>query len=77
MGYLKGKRSLMIFDRHVNLRQYRTILFVWLRREIFRQFVRKCCRQARACQNIFVQDDGKYPSKRAEKAIAVNCAVLP
>ena len=57
--------------------QYRTILFVWLRREILRQFVRKCYRQARACQNIFVQDGGKYPSKRAEKAIAVNCTVLP
>jgi hypothetical protein len=24
-----------------------------------------------------VQDDGKYASKRATKAIAVNCAVLP
>jgi len=24
-----------------------------------------------------VQDDGKYASKRAAKAIAVNCAVLP
>ena len=28
-----------------------------------------------ACQAKFVQDDGKYASKRAAKAIAVNCEV--
>ena len=59
------------------LRQYRIIIFVRLRRQIFRQIVQIERRQADACQAKFVQYGGKDASKRAEKALAGNCAVLP
>ncbi|MEG0941980.1 MAG: hypothetical protein RSE64_08795, partial [Oscillospiraceae bacterium] len=61
----------------VNLRQYRTILSAALRSQIFCQLVHKWCSRAVARQDIFVQDVGKYASKDALKASAVNCAVLP
>ena len=59
------------------LRQYRIIIVVRLRRQIFRQVVQIERRRAYARQAKFVQDDGKDASKRAAKALAVNCAVLP
>ena len=48
-----------------------------LRRQIFRQIAQIECRQAGACQTKSVQYGGKYASKCAAKALAVNCAVLP
>ena len=59
------------------LRQYRIIIVVRLRSQIFRQIVQKRRRRADARQGVFVQDGGKSASKRAAKAAAVNCAVLP
>ena len=59
------------------LRLYRIIIVVRLRSQIFRQIVYIECRQAGACQAKFAQDGGKYASKRAAKAKAVNYAVLP
>ena len=59
------------------LRQHRIIIVVRLRSQIFRQIVQIERRWADAHQAKFVQDDGKYASKRAAKALAVNCAVLP
>ena len=59
------------------LRLYRIIIAVRLRSQIFRQIVQKFCRHTNVCQEISVQDDGKYASKRAAKTAAVNCAVLP
>ena len=59
------------------LRQHRIIIVVRLRSQIFRQIVQIECRWADAHQAKFVQDDGKYASKRVAKALAVNCAVLP
>ena len=48
-----------------------------LRRQIFRQVVQIERRRADARQAKFVQNDGKDASKRAAKALAANCAVLP
>ena len=59
------------------LRPHRIIIVVRLRSQIFRQIVQKFCRHTNVCQEISVQDDGKYASKRAAKATAANCAVLP
>ena len=59
------------------LRQYRIIIVVRLRSQIFRQVVQIERRRAVTRQVKFVQDDGKYASKRAAKAAAGNCAVLP
>ena len=59
------------------VRQHRIIIVVRLRRQIFRQIVQIERRRAGARQAKFVQDDGKYASKRMAKALAVNCAVLP
>ena len=59
------------------LGQYRIIIVVRLRRQIFRQVVQKFRRHTNVCQEIYVQDNGKDASKRAAKAPAVNCAVLP
>ena len=59
------------------LRQHRIIIVVRLRSQIFRQIVQIERRWADAHQAKFVQDDGKYASKRAAKALDVNCAVLP
>lgn len=50
-----------------NLRQYRIIIAVRLRRQIFRQIVLKRRRRANARQGVLVQYDGKYASKRAAK----------
>jgi hypothetical protein len=44
-------------------RQHRTKIVRQMRRQIFCQIVQKSCRQAIACQRIFVQDDGKYASR--------------
>ena len=59
------------------LRQYRIIIVVRLRSQIFRQVVQKFRRHTNVCQEISVQDDGKDAKGRAAKAPAVNCAVLP
>ena len=48
-----------------------------LRRQIFRQVVQIERSRADARQARFVQNDGKDASKRAAKALAANCAVLP
>ena len=45
--------------------------------QIFRQIVQIERRRASARQAKFVQYGGKYASKRAAKAVAGNCAVLP
>ncbi len=44
---------------------------------VFRQIVQIKRRRADARQTKFVQYDEKYASKRATKATAGNCAVLP
>ncbi|MCI5669275.1 MAG: hypothetical protein MR291_11030, partial [Oscillospiraceae bacterium] len=44
---------------------------------VFRQIVQLRRRRAFARQGVVVQYGGKYASKRAAKALAVNCAVLP
>ena len=67
----------VLFIGIINLRQHRIIIFVRLRSQIFRQIVQKRRRRADARQVDFVRYDGKYASKRTEKALAVNCAVLP
>ena len=63
--------------RDAVLRQYRTILMVRLRRQIFRQSKQKSARIVDPIRRIFVTNDGKDASKRAIKASAANCAVLP
>jgi hypothetical protein len=45
------------------LGQHRTKIVRQMRRQIFCQIVQKSCRQAVACQRIFVQDDGKYAGR--------------
>jgi hypothetical protein len=62
---------------HIDLRQHRTIIVVRLRSQIFRQIVQRGRRKAGALLGRIVQDDGKYASKRAAKALAANCAALP
>ena len=57
--------------------QYRIIIVVRLRSQVFRQIVQKFRRHTNVCQEISVQGDGKDASKRAAKALAANCAVLP
>ncbi|MGN0655472.1 MAG: hypothetical protein ACI4KR_01640 [Ruminiclostridium sp.] len=66
-----------IVAEQFDLRQYRIIIVVRPRSQIFRQIVQKFRRHTNVCQEISVQDDGKDASKRAAKAPAVNCAVLP
>ncbi len=61
----------------VLLRQYRIIIVVRLRSQIFRQIVQKRRRRVDARQGVFVQYGGKDASKRMTKALAGNCAVLP
>ena len=67
----------MDYDELHLSRQHRIIIVVRLRSQIFRQIVQIERRRAGARQAKFVQDDGKYASKRMTKALAVNCAVLP
>ena len=73
----KCRHTYLPCNKNLFLRQHRTIIVVRLRRQIFRQIVQILCSKADAFQIKFVQDDGKYASKRAAKALAVNCAVLP
>ena len=70
-------QSLLYYSQTQALRQHRIIIVVRLRRQIFRQILQKRRRRADARQGVFVQYGGKYASKRAAKAIAGNCAVLP
>ena len=69
----------MTFRRSVrnDLRQYRTMIVVQLRRRIFRQT--KQIEEARVTPlpTKFVKYDGKDASKCAIKALAVHPAVLP
>ena len=60
-----------------NLWQYRTILMVQMRRQIFRQSKQKFARIVAPLRRIFVTNDGKDASRCAIKATAANCAVLP
>ena len=60
-----------------NLWQHRIKLVRKMRSQIFRQVVQKFRRQADACQEISVQDDGKYASRLRTKPTGVLCAVLP
>ena len=53
------------------LRQYRIIIVVRPRRQIFRQIVQKFRRHTNVCQEISVQDGGKYARGRAAKAEAL------
>jgi len=64
-------------DRFASLRQYRTILMVQMRRQIFRQSKQKFARIVAPLRRIFVTNDGKDASRCAIKATAANCAVLP
>jgi hypothetical protein len=77
--FVRNREYFFIFRAHYHrhLRQHRTIIVVRLRSQIFRQIVQIERRQADACQAKVVQDDGKYASKRAAKALAANCSVLP
>ena len=59
------------------LGQYRTILMVQMRRQIFRQSKQKFARIVDPLRRIFVTNDGKDASRCAIKATAANCAVLP
>ena len=60
-----------------DFRQYRIIIAVQMRSQIFRQIVSKRRRNTFVFQGVLVQDDGKYVSICAAKAAAVNCAGLP
>ena len=71
------KKAALFCNKAAFLRQHRIIIVVRLRSQIFRQIVQIERRRADARQAKFVQDDGKYASKRMTKALAVNCAVLP
>ena len=64
-------------NRYIYLRQHRTELVRKMRSQIFRQIVQKFRRQAGACQEISVQDDGKSASRLRAKPLGVLCAVLP
>ncbi len=59
------------------LRHYRTVLMVRLRRQISRQTKQTPEGIVPPMPTKFVQYDGKDARKRAIKAKAVNCAVLP
>ena len=59
------------------LRQYRTILSVESRRQIFWQVKQKAQRILCVFASIFVTVAGKSASEATLKASAVNCAVLP
>ena len=59
------------------LRQHRTKLVLNMRRQIFRQIVQKFRRHTDVCQEISVQDDGKYVSRFSAKPSGGLCAVLP
>ena len=74
---LTPPQKLFLLQGYGFLRQHRIIIVVRLRSQIFRQIVQKRRRRADARQGVFVRYDGKYASKRAAKALAGNCAVLP
>ena len=59
------------------LRQHRTEIVVQMRRQILRQIVHKFRRHTDVCQEICVQDAGKYASRCAAKPSGGLCAVLP
>ena len=46
-----------------NLRHHRTEIVRQMCSQIFRQIVQKFCRHTVVCQEIYVQDDGKYASR--------------
>lgn len=58
------------------LRQYRTILSMQMRQQIFRQTQQKSAGRVPPLSRIFVKYDGKDASRCVLKASAVNCAVL-
>ena len=60
-----------------NSRQYRTILMVQMRGQIFRQSKQKFARIVDPLRRIFVTNDGKDASRCAIKVPTANCAVLP
>jgi hypothetical protein len=60
-----------------NIGQYRIILNVSTRRQIFRQIKQKAQPILDVLASIFVKYGGKSASVMAFKAQAVNCAVLP
>ena len=59
------------------LRQHRTEIVVQMRSQILRQIVHKFRRHTDVCQEICVQDAGKYASRCAAKPSGGLCAVLP
>jgi len=59
------------------LRQYRTIMTVQIRRQIFRQTIQNEEEIVDLFRRNFVKYDGKDASICAVKALAGNCAVLP
>ena len=72
-----NKKAFEKYSELDELGQHRIIIVVRLRSQIFRQIVLKRRRRADARQGVLVQYDGKCASKRAAKALAGNCAVLP
>ena len=75
--YIVSERNNNARFKHIKFRLHRIIIVVRLRRQIFRQIVQWGRRKADALLGRIVQDDEKDASKRAAKAEAVNCAVLP
>ena len=60
--------SYAVFISIIFLRQYRTILMVQMRRQIFRQSKQKFARIVNPLRRIFVTNDGKDASRCAIKA---------
>ena len=52
-----------------SLRQHRTEIVVQMRSQIFRQIVHKFRRHTDVCQEICVQDAGKYEGQMCHKAV--------
>ena len=60
--YLSGK--IIFYEAEsFHLRQHRTKIVPKMRRQIFCQIVQKFCRHTVVCQEISVQDHGKYASR--------------
>ena len=60
-------RRFFVYNFNWKLGQYRTKIVVRLRQRIFRQIVQIRRRNTGVFQGGFVQDDGKFASKRAAK----------
>ena len=72
-----AEQSTSLRDILTYFRQHRTEIVVQMRSQILRQIVHKFRRHTDVCQEICVQDAGKYASRCATKPSGGLCAVLP